>query len=30
MTTVLSLPIYSELTHAQLDEVVAAIREFYA
>jgi len=30
MTTVLSLPIYSELTHAHLDEVVAAIREFYA
>lgn len=30
MTTVLSLPIYSELTTAQLDEVIAAIREFYA
>jgi dTDP-4-amino-4,6-dideoxygalactose transaminase len=30
MDTVLSLPIFSELTTAQLDEVVAAIREFYA
>lgn len=30
MKTVLSLPIYSELTHPQLDEVVQAIREFYA
>lgn len=30
MKTVLSLPVYSELTQAQLDEVVQAIREFYA
>lgn len=30
MDSVLSLPIYSELTRAQLDEVVAAIRGFYA
>ena len=29
MNTVLSLPIYSELTHTQLDQVVNAIREFY-
>ena len=30
MNTVLSLPIYSELTEAQLDQVVAAVRGFYA
>lgn len=30
MRRVLSLPIYSELTHAQLDEVATAIRGFYA
>jgi dTDP-4-amino-4,6-dideoxygalactose transaminase len=30
MDAVLSLPIFSELTTAQLDEVVAAIRDFYA
>ena len=26
---VLSLPIYPELTHAQLDEVIGAVRAFY-
>mgnify|MGYP006317366281 FL=1 len=30
MDSVLSLPIYAELTTAQLDEVIAGIREFYA
>lgn len=30
MTEVISLPIYPELTDAQQDEVVGAIREFYA
>jgi dTDP-4-amino-4,6-dideoxygalactose transaminase len=30
MTSVLSLPIFSELTTSQLDEVVGAIREFYS
>ncbi len=30
MTSVLSLPIFSELTTAQLDEVVGAIGEFYS
>ncbi|MES2306152.1 MAG: DegT/DnrJ/EryC1/StrS family aminotransferase [Gemmatimonadota bacterium] len=30
MQSVLSLPIYSELTRAQLDEVVQGVREFYA
>lgn len=30
MESVLSLPVYPELTRSQLDEVVGAIREFYA
>lgn len=30
MNSVLSLPIYAELTTVQLDEVIAGIREFYA
>jgi dTDP-4-amino-4,6-dideoxygalactose transaminase len=29
MREVISLPIYPELTDAQQDEVVAAVREFY-
>jgi dTDP-4-amino-4,6-dideoxygalactose transaminase len=30
MTEVISLPIYPELTDAQQDEVIDAVREFYA
>ena len=30
MAEVISLPIYPELTDAQQDEVIGAIREFYA
>jgi dTDP-4-amino-4,6-dideoxygalactose transaminase len=30
MGSVLSLPIYPELSDAQQDEVIAAVREFYA